>query len=373
MSLPGLFGWLIWAHLRPRCAPIQAALPESIREPYTWFFVIVTIGFLAFWLTLDYYRRGFAAARVALQGRRFLAPILLLAVVVTLSIAIAVPGTRLASPGAVFAIVIAVVTIVGFFFTLAKLEEILSGLHSYEALVDRCEEMVREEIRFVEATDRRGKLLIAANAVTFGNISAKQTYRGLLRALSKAFKDARIEVVTLSRAWEWWIPRELQAGQARAVDSDIAQLPAEGAFETKTIVEIMATGLGALYWSWRDTEDWDDQKLCEPYYQAVALLQVLRTAQPNSTLGVRKKAFSVGNSHVPFHMVITSKRALLFHVVDFPVGAGQAPRRKLHVVGTETRESAVIEKLEEAFWYHTRQGASTRMIPGGEDNGKEAE
>lgn len=313
--------------------------------------ILAMLGVPALWRTIQYYRHGLVVAVGTLERWRFLAPALLLCVIATGSIVFVAPGTRGASIGSAFPFVVAFVTTAGFLFTLNKLDDILSRITRYEDLVRRCSEMIAEEIRAVANGGRPGHVYIVANAVTFGNISAQNEYRVLLERLSEAFNNEFITVRIICGNWNWWVPEGMNNAEKRVPIKP-------GDVEERSTTDIKTTLLGSVYWGWEGSGDWDEQKLKKPYYQAIALLDVLRKAQVSSEHEVKKQVYVFSQGYAPLHMVITSARALLFHVIDFPLQGNHHPPAKIHVIGTETGDAMVMERLERAFDYHANNLSS---------------
>ena len=314
---------------------------------------LLSIGIPAFLSTINFYRRGIVVAIGTLESWRFLAPVVLLFVVAAVSIAIVEPGTWTGSIGIIFPIVAASITVAGFLFTLNKLDDILSRILSYDVLVDRLSEMIEREIYRVQNEKRPGRIYIIANSVTFGNISAHYKYYALLDELFEAFNNDLINVRIICRDWEWWAPENMIA-EDKAVPINPQEIL------EKSLDEIKNTPLGRLYWNWSGSGNWDDENLKKPYYQAIALLDVLRRARVRSQFDVRKQAYVLPSptAFAPLHMVITSNRALLFHVIDFPTRSNQHVPAKIHVIGTETGDPSIVERLEQAFNYHAEHSTT---------------
>jgi hypothetical protein len=314
--------------------------------------LLVGLVVIATWLafhTHRHYRRSFTIATMTLGGTTVKWPFLFLVVIAAISAIAGLMMHHLSSVGVFFPVVAGLVTITGFLFTLNKLDDIFSRILSYDILVDRCAEMIDKEIRSTADGDRAGRILIIANAVTFGNISAYENHEGLLKKLYNAFNNQHISVRIICCDWDWLIPEGMSDEEKK-----IPIKPANGELQESSLDDVKQTSLGKLYWQWSKCGHWDDETLRRPYYQAVGLMNVLRGARASSEYPIRKEAYAFPDRFAPLHMVVTSTRALLFHVVDFPI-EGKISKERVHVIGSETSDSAIIQRLMEAFEYHADQ------------------
>ena len=317
---------------------------------YIFFNVLVVLSIIGAYTlkcTIIHYRRSFVVAYTTLNGWRFIAPTIFLLIFASISVLLSYTFTWGNSVGLIFPIGIAVVTLAGFLFTLNKLDDILSRIHSYDKLIhNHCRKMLEDEYVMVENDkNQRGQVIIMANAVTFGNISTFEQYPLYWEILHKVFTHPRISVQVICLDWNWIVPPNITEREAHIL------LPAKGVTEAE-LSEIKNTPLGKFYWRWSsDNGTWNDERLMAPYYQAISILSYLRDA--DAVRGVRKEVLTFPSGHSPLHMMVTSKRALLFHVLDIPVSDGQSPVR-IQVIGSETGDDATIQQLIIAFEHHKK-------------------
>ncbi|CBE69083.1 MAG: hypothetical protein F9K13_07030 [Candidatus Methylomirabilis oxygeniifera] len=313
--------------------------------------VAVAIAIPAAWRTVYYYHRSLGVFGRTVNRKQFIAPCLFLLAVALLSVSLAVPNTWLGSVGVVLPIGIAVVTVASFFFTLNKLDDILSRIYSYDVLLEHVGRMVDAEVE--RAKDGAGQILIVANAVSFGNISAHERYPKVLDKLSHAFNNPRITVRVICRDWEWVIPRDMDER-----DKEVSLQPRD--VQEADLNTVKNTSLGGFYWAWSGSGRWDDLRLRKPYYQAIALLGALQSSEPNRLLEIQKQVWVFKDGHAPFHMVVTTDRALLFHVLDFPFGDKDPPSR-IQVIGSDTGDGATVHQLVRAFEHHAEKLGSPKI------------
>ncbi|MCC7519893.1 MAG: hypothetical protein IT578_12010 [Verrucomicrobiae bacterium] len=306
---------------------------------------LVALAVPAMWRATQSYRRAFGVFARTVNRWQFIAPCLLLLTLGAASIALAQPGRWTGSIGVLFPIGISAITVAGFVFTITKLDDILSRLHSYDILLEHLGRMIDAEME--RARVGAGQIVIVANAPAFGNISAHEKYPLILEKLARAFHAENMTVRIICKDWNWFVPDGMDTN-----DKNVA-------FEIKGVNEqpvdqIKSTWLGGFYWAWENTPRWDAQRLKKPYFQSIYLLNVLANARVNRLLGITKQVWTFGDGHAPLHMVATTDRALLFHVVDFPFRGAQPPSR-IQVIGSETGDTAVVQRLVLAFAHHADQ------------------
>lgn len=310
----------------------------------------------ALWRTLSNYRRSLGVFARTVERYKFLAPSSLLLLLAAVSIWVAVPGKWTSSVGVLFPVGIAFVTLGGFLFTLNKLDDILSRIHSYAVLLDHLERMIKREKERADAGPSPGQLLIMANAVSFGNISAVERYSPIHETLGKALAHPDINVRIICRDWgaDLVIPAELTRQQLDRVCHHPEGLP------EATVDVIRKTSLGAFYWAWENSAGWNVESLKGPYYEAISLIDAVRSSHPNGKTSVTKAVWTIPQGHVPFHMVLTTDRALLFHVLDFPIRGNPRPPR-IQVIGSEVGDAATVQQLLRSFGHHAEQLGSPKI------------
>ncbi len=313
---------------------------------------LVALVIPAIWRTFQNYRRSFRVFGETVGISMFVAPGLLVFATAAFSIWLAVPGKWTATVGALFPIALAFITIGGFLFTLNKLDDILSRIHSYADLLEHFSGMLERETTRANRTEQStGQVLIVANAITFGNISEFSKYPSMLRVLCDALTHRRINVRVICLDFEkGWVPDNMESEQKTGPHFIGQEM-------SKSVQEIKEqSSLGTFYWAWNNSGRWDESLLKKPYYQALSMMDAIENCDVDHGLEIAKVVWTFSGDHAcaPLHMVLTSDSALLFHVLDFPIrGNGRPPH--IQVVGSEVTDPSTVQQLLRAFKYHARQ------------------
>jgi len=230
-------------------------------------------------------------------------------------------ASPLATPGVVFVICLALVTVVGFVLTVSKLEEIHGRILDYPYLIERCEHVVRLEKERINS--KNGRLYVLANTPGFGNVSAPREFFSYKKVLNDLLAHPEVEVVLACLSW---VPDE---------DGNCAhdQFYAEHFRSYPDLVE----------------------KIKESS-------EMLNQVGGSISGGSEKKflyALKSEVEEVPFHLILTSERAILFTALSYPRRNGgteseaqlaDSKIERVQVIGMETGDKAIIRALEAAFW-----------------------
>ncbi len=293
-------------------------------QPYIAY-TALTVFVLLVVISYHFYRSEVHVAANIVKDIKIVIPLAAVLALAVLSVSIARPGMSqievFASPGVVFVVAMAVLTVLGFFLTVSKLHEMQSRILGYDLLMDRCTELLRAEVLRAANDNRPGKVVIFANAPGFGNMSAPDQFANYSRELHKLIDLHTVRIVLGCLSW--------QGGDSSAHDEfyrrhwdkrrDLSARIGESRQMAQWIVERQRTAS-------------DDNK------QVYVLLDQIQ--------------------EVPFHLVLTSERAILFVSLNYPransVAAGGSasadvnPRSKpARIIAWETNDTAVREALEE--------------------------
>jgi len=218
----------------------------------------------------------------------------------------------LLTPGTLFIVIIGTISVFGLFFTISKLEEIHGRLLRYPHLIERCEILVRDELKRAER-GKPSRLIIMANAPCFGNISAHREFDLYKDKLKKVLVHENVRVHLVS-------------------------LPLIGG----------NSSLNRFYKErWKDR---DPEVLKKRIMENKTLIQIV--LKSNSETEAEKKVYAIDISkvkEVPFHLFMTSERAILFTTLSFP-GKIVARNQRVEIVGFETGDDAIMSTLEKGFF-----------------------
>jgi len=299
-------------------ALIRVLFPSSANG--LWTYLAAGTCSLLWAASLIMYEGGMRAALRLLRGWRALLPILALVALATVSIAVfkqdLAPSHPLSSPGVVFVLGMAVVTILGFLVTIAKLDEFHSRIYDYSHLIEKCEELVDNELARVESKGK-GRIMVFANAPAFGNMSAPEQYPRFRTKLVKLLQDERVEVVLACLSWK---PR----GDNSPHDTFYRR-------------------------HWPTAPD-----LTLRIRESESLINHVVAASVPTALPKVMYRLQEEIKEVPFHLFMTTNAAVLFVSLGYPLGGAQVQQRaaqesEVQVVGFITTDRAALLELKEGF------------------------
>jgi len=236
----------------------------------------------------------------------------------------------LSSAGSVFVVVMAVITAGGFLLTVTRLEEIHGRILSYPHLLERLDALLETEFTRVTRKGKRnsGRLYILANAPAIGNVSASEEFDLCWQRLEALLKSPDVEVKIVCLSWE----QDFQ--------------------ETSPIHRF-------YFEHWAGTVG--DDELQRKIKQSLEMVSIVRKSQSDYFPIRSKELYRLKNTmhEVPFHLVLTTERAILFTALSFPdysseilgdgYGLRQDDHREVKVVGFETGDRSILDALRKGF------------------------
>jgi hypothetical protein len=323
----------VYVHLAKTTLILQqhfAAHPR--RTVFVLVSLLLAVIFSSF--TLYKYSPGVLTFSKTLQGSIMLAPLLALLSLAYFSIYVVAPDGLeikwLSSAGSVFVVVMAVITAGGFLFTVARLEEIHGRILSYPHLLERLDALLELEFARVTRKGKRnsGRLYILANAPAIGNVSAPEEFDLCWQRLEALLKSPDVEVKIACLSWE----QDFQ--------------------ETSPIHRF-------YFEHWANTVGNDE--LRRKINQSLEMISIVRKSKPDYLPTRPKELYRLKNTihEVPFHLVLTTERAILFTALSFPdysseslnddYGIRQDDHREVKVVGFETGDRSILDALRKGF------------------------
>lgn len=291
-------------------------------------------------LTIHTYWPAIHMAFQTIKPTKVVFPILALITIATLSVCFTLAeksetGTAtkamwvaksLAKPGVIFVVGMAIVTIIGFLVTVSKLDEIHGRILDYPYLIERCEELAKQEDERVRK-GKSGRILIFANAPAFGHVSAPIGFARYKQHLEPLLmrSEVDVEIVCLS-----WIPNE------------------KGVYRLDEFYK--------KHWP-------DDSNLDAKIKESKNILNTVGSiARKDNESSQKKKLYRLKDdvNEIPFHLFMTSERAILFTALSYPQlkspstgnastneAEGVSPTKKVQIIGFETGDKGILRALEE--------------------------
>ncbi len=234
------------------------------------------------------------------------------------------------SVGVLFAIVLACITVIGFILTVSRLEEIHGRILDYGHLMDRCAEALEKEQHYVKRK-KQGMVFMMLNAAGFGNISAPREWERFKELLEDLATEKRVELELACLSWA-------RDGNGTSRHDEFYHTHFSGAPD-----------------------------LSQRIHESRLLLRRIATANdPKHDEVIPKNLWQIVKDipEVPFHLLLTSQKAILFITLSFPQlttegetsNGGKAKARglrnargKVPVIGFETSDSAIRAALERGF------------------------
>jgi hypothetical protein len=257
--------------------------------------------------------------------------------------------------------VLGLITLLGFFATLLRLQEIEGRAVDYATLHERVTKIIENELK--DAHNSKRFVWIMANSPTFGNLSDRTSFSGFQKTLMKAVEDKYLGVQVLCLDWTnicanhqrtWVYPSE-------TVNDHVPKPPNE---HYKSInCDQIETPLAKFY---REVAGYVGKKDIGSLAltEALNILQSIHhihKAQSQKQKEIAKKGtFALGKederpTRVPLHFVLTSRAAIVFNTLDLPNtdGNGHVKDDEVHVAAFESTDGSLRKKLKEAFAFHT--------------------
>jgi hypothetical protein len=316
-----IIGWMVLGIFA--VVLIRSIFPSSIQTNRLWPYIAAAVWGVLWAVSLITYQGGMRAALRLLRGWRVLLPIFSLIALVTLSIFLSKKEFSaiepLSSPGVVFILGMAVLTILGFLVTIAKLDEIHSRIYDYSFLIERCEKLVDNELNRVQEK-KKSRVIIFANAPAFGNMSVPEQYSSFREKLVTLLQNEHVEVVLACLSWKPrdgtsphnnFYMRHWPPAQHREVSSRIAE-------SESLINHVCATAL-------------------------------VPEIAPKMTYCLKEEI-----KEVPFHLFMTTDAAVLFVSLWYPpefqqTQGSRLQESKVQIMGFETTDRAALLELERGF------------------------
>ena len=245
----------------------------------SWLFLFFAVAFSG--LTFYFYAPGMHSALKTMRGALVMLPIAAVLLWAFLSIHLASPEHSdlkvISSAGAVFVVVMAIITVCGFLLTITRLEDIHGRIQSYSYLLERINALVKIELDRVnnELTDRTGMLYIFANAPAIGNVSVPSEYKACSARLSTLIDHQKVNVKICCL-------------------SDIRD------FYVKHWGNVLTTS-----------------DLNEKIFESENMISEIHSS-PNYE--IKKQVYKLKPEflEVPFHLFLTSERAIIYTALSFP-------------------------------------------------------
>lgn len=307
-----------------------AAAYFFIGKPAYRTLIGLTLALILGSVTFYKYGPGVRTATKTMQGWWMLAPLMAIISLAYFSVFVILPQglgiTDMTSAGAVFVVVMAIVTVGGFLLTVTRLEEIHGRILSYPHLLERIDVLIdMEAARLKKGKKNPGRLYILANAPAVGNVSAPHEFQQLLPELKRLLNDSRVEVKLACLPWK----------------QDFAGTSAIERFYEE-------------HWASLTTKRELNSKIAE----SIELIRVLQAAAKGlHTEG--KEVYQLTVHEAPFHLFLTSERAILFTALSFPDyisdaldGEAEPERedlREVKVIGFETGDRSILNALRKGF------------------------
>ena len=305
---------------------VQLVYDPTLRLP-AWVGLSIAALFagLCVW-TFRLYAEEIRSIRQSFTVARLVVPLLWLLALLALSTSLTVSQESssevLATAGSIFFGSMACVSIVAFVITITRLEDIQGRIQTYSQLMARCGRLARDEKKRVEESGEYGRVLLLANAPALGIVSTPrlfETFEGELAALI-ASPRVKIQVACLS----WEAPdsgASMHDRFYRSRFSNVAELESKIQHSGGIIQTIL-------------TKERSVRRQIEAGDKTVEVTEI--------------RHFGNTVSEAPYHMFMTSARAIVFLTLSFPEGSRGGGRR-VEVVGFETGDAAVLAALERGF------------------------
>ena len=289
--------------------------------------VVFAVGVLVLMLGVIYWHSRRRIRRLMRHDKRHIGLLMLLALIPLAFLSMYYAKVRLPAPlelldlsvpGVLFAIGLAILTVLGFMVTVSRVEDLYERIQDYPDLLERCKEIVEAELERVGPNGKRkgGKIWILANAPAFGNISAPTECQEYLEKLKLLLERSSVDVMLACHSW---VPK------------------ANGKSELFEFYEKR----------WKDHKGWR-QRVRENY----PIIEMIRghigaEGYKPRRLRVFKRSRVV---EAPFHAVVTSDSAILFNVLHFPSGDGRRYSREdkspVKVIGFRTSDKAALREIQ---------------------------
>lgn len=276
--------------------------------------------------------------------------------------------TLFGGPGTIFAALLGLITILGFFATLVRLQEIEGRAVDYATLHERVAKLINDEARDAHRGNRF--VWIMANAPTFGNLSDRMSFLRFYETLHDALGNRSLEVQTLCLDWtsvdaggqrDWLYP-SLSADQR----SHVPERPSDSVERELDKIE---TPLAEFY---REVAEHLNKKADAALALTEALGILGAVTHVSQTSAQRQKAprrtVALGKpdqkpKRVPLHFVLTSRASIVFNTLDLPANnGGDRKGEEVHVAAFESTDGALRRRLRAAFEYHADESRAT-LIP----------
>jgi len=284
--------------------------------------------------TIFLYWSAIHMALQTIKHAKVVIPILALITVTALSVCFTLTSSEanisvanfLSQPGVIFIVGIAMVTIIGFLVTVSKLDDIHGRILDYPHLMERCEELAKQEDERVRK-GKPGRIIIFANAPAFGHVSAPSGFARYKQYLEPLLtrREVDVEIVCLS-----WIPNE------------------KGVYRLDEFYK--------NHWP-------DDSNLDAKIKESKNILNTVGSiARRDDESSQKKKLYRLKDyvNEIPFHLFMTSERAILFTALSYPQpkspstgnastneAEGVSPTKKVQIIGFETGDKGILRALEE--------------------------
>jgi len=237
-------------------------------------------------ISYSFYRPAVHVAASIVQDIKILIPLAAVMALAVLSVSLARPGMSnievFSAPGIVFVVAMAALTVFGFLLTVSKLHDIHSRIRDYGVLMDRCTDMLKAEIKRVTDEHKPGKLLVFANAPGFGSMSAPDEWLRYSDELGNLIVLPKVRVVLGCLSW-------IQEGTEESTHDKFYK----------------------LHWPTRP----DLQTRIDESKRIATTIVELSGGNRQG-----KAAYALVNEiqEVPFHLIMTSERAIMFVSLSYP-------------------------------------------------------
>lgn len=291
---------------------------------------VVILAFLLY-LSVALYKGELRTARSTVRDHRLWAPILALVALAIVSVLLSCPSGLnvefVSKPGVIFVLSLAIVTVLGFLLTISRIEDIHGRILDYSHLLERCADLAEMEKGRVDKKGF-GRVTLLANAPAFGNVSAPKEFEVFFSKLKFLIPHPDVEVDLLCLPWT----------KRRTADGQEVN-PLDQFYDRH----------------WGDEPEVDLPKKIEQSKEIIRWLV--------KQGGTNKVAHALipWAGEVPFHLFMTTDKAILFTTLSFPKERAKGDdsgeshtegrtrrREKVEVVGVETGDHGILRALNKA-------------------------
>lgn len=302
---------------------------HPFRTIFAFFSLLLAVMLCSF--TLYKYSPGVLTFSKTLQDWIMLAPLLAVLSLACFSVYMVAPEgfdvKWLSSSGALFVVVLAIITVGGFLLTVTRLEEIHGRILSYPHLLERIDALIDLETSRVTRKGKKnsGRLYILANAPGVGNVSAPEEFDQFWPRLRDLLSNPQVEVKIACLSWK----EDIQG--------------------TSPIYRFYYEHWGGAV---------GEEELQPRINQSLEMISLVKKAVSEHLTNRPKELYRLkGTVHeVPFHLFLTSERAILFTALSFPDYASlnadvarKDDNREVKVIGFETGDRSILDALRKGF------------------------